>query len=75
MMLSAKQQFSTPFFTEIFMIGTWMILKQRNIFIFNRGLPNFHTWKAGFLDEASLQANRMKPDQQQSFSALLQLYR
>jgi hypothetical protein len=75
MMKSARQHFPSSFFMEIFMIGTWLIWKQRNNLIFNRGLPTFQSWKAGFLQEASLQAFRMNPDKQCHFRALLELYR
>jgi hypothetical protein len=71
----AKQQFPSSFFMEIFMVGAWHIWMQRNNLIFNRGVPTFQSWKAGFLHEASLQAHRMSPDKQLLFKYFLQLYR
>jgi len=41
MLIQAKQQFQSPFFMEIFIIGAWQIWKQRNNFIFDRGRPSF----------------------------------
>jgi hypothetical protein len=59
MMEDAKVKFHNVFFMETFLIGTWLIWKQRNAFIFNRGLPSHSSWKVGFLEEAQLQSVRM----------------
>jgi hypothetical protein len=48
-----------------------MIWKEMNDFIFNRGNPSFHSWKLGFLDEAVLQANKMREDKKLDFLVLL----
>jgi hypothetical protein len=37
----AKQQFGGAFFMEIFMLGSWLIWKQRNDVILNRGGATF----------------------------------
>jgi hypothetical protein len=73
MMEKAKQQFSTDFFMEIFMLGAWLIWNQRNDAIFNRG-TTFYKWKRGFIDEAILQANRLNPEKQLSFISLINMY-
>jgi hypothetical protein len=44
---------------KTFLIGTWLIWKHRNAFIFNRGLPSHSSWKVGFLEETHLQSGRM----------------
>jgi hypothetical protein len=67
MMQHAKQQFACNFFMDIFMLGAWLIWKQRNDVIFNRGITLFQRWKGGFLEEAFLQANRFNPSFQASF--------
>jgi hypothetical protein len=59
MMEEAKQQCNNDFFMEIFIIGAWLIWKQRNDFIFNRGRTSFLSWKLGFIKGANLQASRM----------------
>jgi hypothetical protein len=56
---------------EVFILGAWLIWKQRNDFIFNRGNPSFHAWKLGFLDKAVLQANRMREDKKAWFEVEL----
>ena len=75
MMLSARRQYPTPFFMEIFMLGAWLIWKQRNNYIFNSCPPTFQSWKVGFLQEASLQSHRMQSNKQLLFRALIDLYR
>jgi hypothetical protein len=67
MMEEAKQQFNNKLFMEIFILGSWQIWKQQNDFIFNRGSPSFLFWKLGFLDEATLQTNRLREDKGISF--------
>jgi hypothetical protein len=36
----AELQFSKPYFMEIFMIGAWILWKERNDFIFNHKPPS-----------------------------------
>jgi hypothetical protein len=57
-MINTRQQFNSEFFMEIFMLGVWLIWKQRNNTIFNRDRATFQGWKRGFIDEALLQACR-----------------
>lgn len=73
MMGKARQQHPTPFFMEIFMLGAWLIRKQRNDYIFNWGRPSLQSWKLGFLQEASLQAHRMQPENN-SFSQVFWVF-
>jgi hypothetical protein len=75
MMEEARQMCSNDFFMEIFILGAWQIWKERNDFIFNRGNPSFHSWKLGFLDEAELQANKMREDKKVRFLSAIDLYR
>jgi hypothetical protein len=56
-----------------FMLGAWLIWKQRNDAIFNRGRPSFQNWKFSFLREARLQASRMAL-KKLVFSAVIDLY-
>jgi hypothetical protein len=55
------------------MPGAWLIWKQRNDTIFSRCTTTFQGWKWGFIEEALLQANRMKHDNQVSFSSFISL--
>jgi hypothetical protein len=41
LMERARQQHTTAFFMEIFILGAWLIWKQRNDHIFNRQRPSF----------------------------------
>jgi hypothetical protein len=74
MMDVEKHQCTSTFFMETFMLGAWLIWKQRNDYIFNRSRPSFQGWKHGFIEEASLQVHRMKPDKQLSFNNFIHLY-
>jgi hypothetical protein len=74
MMEAARTYFSSKFFMETFMLGAWIIWKQRNDTIFNRGHATFQRWKKGFIDEAAMQAHRMKRDKHILFSNFLTLY-
>jgi hypothetical protein len=69
MMDEAKHQFDN-FFMEVFMLDSWLIYKQRNDFILNRGRPDFRQWKLGFLEEAYLQAHWMNLTKKTLLSAL-----
>jgi hypothetical protein len=75
MMETARTNFISEFFLETFMLGAWLIWKQRNDIIFNRGQATFQGWKKGFIDEAVLQTHRMKRDKQFLFSNFINLYR
>jgi hypothetical protein len=52
MMEYAKEQFAGDFFMDIFMLGAWLIWKQRNDVNFNRRPSLFHRWKQRFLEES-----------------------
>jgi hypothetical protein len=54
MIEAARTDFSSKFFMETFMLGAWLIWKQRNGTNFSRGHVTFHRWKKGFIDEAAL---------------------
>jgi hypothetical protein len=58
---SPKQHFNSEFFMEIFMLGGWLIWKQR--------------WKRGFIEEAMNQANRLQYNKQATFFSLVNLYK
>jgi hypothetical protein len=74
MMHDARQN-SVNSFMKIFMIAAWLIWKQRNDYIFNRGQPTINSWKFGFLQEAALQGSRLQPNKKLLFKAQLDLYR
>jgi hypothetical protein len=74
MMDDARHHFTSNFFMEVFMIAAWLIWKQRNDFIFNRGRPAFQQWKTGFLEEASLQAHRMNVSKKGDLISFLHLF-
>jgi hypothetical protein len=71
MMDEAKNNYQPGFFMEIFLLGYWHIWKQRNALIFNRGPPSQHSWRAGFLEEASLQIFRMNRTQKNVFAGII----
>jgi hypothetical protein len=71
MMDEARRKFQNEFFMETFLIGAWLIWKQRNAFIFNRGSPSNLSWKAGFLEEGHLQSIRMTGVKKIAFSSFL----
>jgi hypothetical protein len=70
MMDEVRHEFNNKFIMEIFILSAWQIWKQQNDFIFNRGSPSFLSWKLGFLDEAMLQANRLRGDKKIGFPVL-----
>jgi hypothetical protein len=43
--------FSMPFFMEVFMIGSWILWKERDDFVFHRRPPNVASWIASFTAE------------------------
>jgi hypothetical protein len=67
--------FNLDFFMETFMLGAWLIWKQRNNTVFNRGTTTFQGWRFGFIEEAMVQANRMKHGKQTAFISLVNLYK
>jgi hypothetical protein len=71
MMEEAKRECHHGFFMEVFLISCWLIWKQRNAFIFNRGPPSFQSWKAGFIEEANLQSYRLSIAKKEEFSVFL----
>jgi hypothetical protein len=73
-MEEASAQFHNKSFMDIFIIGTWLIWKQRNDWIFNRARPSFQGWRVGFIKEAQLQAVRMSDNKKMAFQGLVQLY-
>jgi len=73
MITQAKQQFSSTFFMEIFIIGAWQIWKPRNNFIFDRGCPSLVSWKQIFVEEARLQAHRLCDSKRATFLSSLGL--
>ena len=73
MITQAKQQFSSTFFMEIFIIGAWQIWKPRNNFIFDRGRPSLVSWKQNFVEEARLQAHRLCDSKRATFLSSLGL--
>ncbi|CAO2167262.1 unnamed protein product [Urochloa humidicola] len=75
MMEDAKRNTSHSFFMEFFIIGAWQIWKQRNNLIFQRSQPSFIDWKRNFIEEATLQANRMNTDKAMLFSSTVDMYR
>jgi hypothetical protein len=75
MMEKVRQRFGAPFFMEIFMLRARLIWKQRNDTIFSIGQATFHRWKHAFIEEATLQSNRLKPDRQSSFLSTFNLYK
>jgi len=67
MMKKARQDFQHWFFMEVFIIATWHIWKQRNNLIFEGKRPIVQGWFTNFIDEARLQAHRIKEDKRQAF--------
>ena len=52
---------------EVFIIATWHIWKQRNNLIFEGKRPTVRGWFTNFIDEARLQAHRIKEDKRHAF--------
>jgi hypothetical protein len=74
MMEEASVQFHNKFFMNIFIIGTWLIWKQKNDWVFNRTRPSFQGWKLGFIKVANLQTIRMNDKKKLAFQDLVELY-
>jgi hypothetical protein len=45
MMAQARQQWSNPFFIEFFLLGAWLIWKQRNDLL--SSITSVHLWQVG----------------------------
>jgi hypothetical protein len=75
MIEKANRQWPHAFFMEFFIPGAWLIWKQRNDAIFNRGRSSFQSWKRGFLEEASLQVHRLSSSNQPHFLEVINLFR
>ncbi|RCV25448.1 hypothetical protein SETIT_5G167400v2 [Setaria italica] len=67
MMKRAQQEFHHWFFMEVFIIATWHICKQRNNLIFEGKRPAVRDWMSNFIDQARLQAHRIRENKKQSF--------
>jgi len=50
-----------------FYIATWHIWKQRNNHIFEGRRPTVREWTSNFIEEARLQAHRIKDSKRQDF--------
>ena len=62
-----SRQNSNNFFTKTFIIAAWGIWKQRNNFIFEGRRPSLQAWTSQFVEEAALQAHRLKDSNKQVF--------
>jgi hypothetical protein len=65
-MKDARQN-SNNFFTKTFIIAAWEIGKQRYNFIFEGRRPSLRAWTSQFVEEAILQAHRLKDSNKQVF--------
>jgi hypothetical protein len=57
---NAKKVSNLPCFTEIVIVTTWHIWKQRNNVIFDKVLPTFRSWKRAFVHELTMHVHRLK---------------
>jgi hypothetical protein len=57
---TARREFARPFFFEIVILACWHIWKQRNAAIFERVLPSFRAWRAGFISDITRHMHRVK---------------
>jgi hypothetical protein len=67
MIKRTQQDFQHWFFMEVFIIAAWHIWKQRNNLIFEGRRPTIRDWTSKFIDEARLQAHRIKDGKKQDF--------
>jgi hypothetical protein len=74
MIEEAKQHINHDFFMEVFIIGFWRIWKQQNVFLFDRVIPSFQSWKQCFINETLLQSHWMSDSKRDSFRNLISLY-
>jgi hypothetical protein len=75
MMEKTKSMWPHAFFMECFILGDWLIWKQRNDVIFNRARPSLLSWKKGFLEESSLQAHRLSNSKKPLFLVVVNSFR
>jgi hypothetical protein len=75
MMEKARRLWPHAFIMECFILGAWLIWKQRNNAIFNRERPSLLSWKKGFLEEASLQAHRLSSSKKPLFLDIVNTFR
>ncbi|KAG2631905.1 hypothetical protein PVAP13_2NG022800 [Panicum virgatum] len=67
MMKRTQQEFHNWFFMLVSIIATWHIWKQRNNLIFEGRRPTVREWTSNFIEEARLQAHRIKDSKRQDF--------
>ena len=63
-----RRRFDKPFFTEVVVLASWHIWKQRNEAIFQGVMPTFRGWKRAFIHDATLHVHRVKAKHLDSFS-------
>jgi hypothetical protein len=63
----SRRNFTKPFFTEVVLLATWHIWKQRNEAIFQGVLPSFRGWRRRFVQDALLHVHRIKDKHVDSF--------
>ena len=53
----------------------WQIWKKRNKKIFERSRPSFQSWQSSFVEEATLQFNRLDTTKPTEFLSLIDMHR
>jgi hypothetical protein len=56
----AKKSFKDPCFTEVVILASWNIWKQRNNWIFEDKRESFKGWKVGFVLDITMLRHRVK---------------